>query len=199
MPSLHISVIPPVTIAAKLTPPELFFNRKVTTKMLASLRPFAFAATLLMLSAAFVAVVMHSRQMKSMLMQKEATLQYRGPLYVGEGEWERKYTASSPQVHTAILARAPLNKVVVKTGHPNQGSASTGLKVAVGPTARKGPVRSKILKADHKFKPLRKAAPSLSSDVGQFSDEISDGLTKIFHLHDNPVTMRSPVKILDHV
>jgi hypothetical protein len=166
--------------------------------MFASFRPFALTAILIMV-ATLVAVVMHARKIDSMLLQKGATLQYEGPLYIGDGEWERTYT---PQIHTAILARTPLNKAGVNKQHQNNKMkrvTSTGSKLAVRSPTRKDPVISKTLKSVHKVKPLSKAVPSLSSDVGKLSDEISDGLTKIFHLHDNPVVMRSPVKILDHV
>jgi hypothetical protein len=163
------------------------------------IRPFALTATLLLLSAV-VAVVVHSRNISSILLPKEATLQYEGPVYIGDGEWERTY---SPQVPTAILARAQPNMAGRNQRPPNtkqSTSAFTSSKVVVGQhlaTVRKVPVISKTLKAVRKL-PSNVASP-LSLDVGQLSDEISDGLTKIFHLHDNPVTMRSPVKILDHV
>ena len=167
--------------------------------MLISFRPFALTATLLLLSAV-VAAVVHSRHISSILLPKEATLQYEGPVYIGDGEWERTY---SPQVPTAILARAQPSKAGGKQQQPNtkqSTSAFTASKVVVGQhlaTVRKVPVISKTLKAVRK--PPSKVASPLPLNVGQLSEEISDGLTKIFHLHDNPVTMRSPVKILDHV
>jgi hypothetical protein len=74
VPSLHKSVIPTVTFAE--SPPD-FFIRKV--KKMFAWKPFALTAILLMLSA-IVAVVMHSRNIHSILLQKGATLQYEGPL-----------------------------------------------------------------------------------------------------------------------
>jgi hypothetical protein len=114
-------------------------------------------------------------------------LQYAGPVYVGDGEWEKSYTFPSAPAQIKVSARNVVSRPI-----PKKGAVLTADQI------------HKIRKARESVKtgrknaiPLRKAKQAIS--LGEFSSQISKGLSAIFRLHDNPVILRSPVKILDHV
>jgi hypothetical protein len=125
---------------------------------------------------------------RSVLLSRDGVhLQYAGPVYVGDGEWEKSYTFPTAPAKIKVSARNVVSRAI-----PKNGAIMTADQI------------HKIRKARESVKtgrknaiPLSKAKPAIS--LGEFSSQISKGLSTIFRLHDNPVAMRSPVKILDHV
>ncbi len=146
------------------------------------------------LLVASLSILMNSNAVDVLLPKSSVKLQYQGPLYVGSGEWEKSYSAPRIKIKTAHEAhRGPMNTSPHAKSASNAEAASPILQ-----KARKSE-KSAAVKVPAKPNLLAKASQPVAVDINKLPSEISKGLSTIFHLHDNPVTLRSPVKILDHV
>lgn len=148
-------------------------------------KPLLVGSAVLFLATGFALIVNFRGDNVILLPHDGVKLQYAGPVYVGDGEWEKKYTAPAhpKQVLTRNSMPQPRNGAIL--------SAEQVHKIRKTHQSVKASRKNAIPKL------ISKAKPSMS--LGEFSSQISNGLSTIFRLHDNPVTMRSPVKILDHV
>ena len=152
----------------------------------------AFLIASVLCLAAGVALIIHVHEGDVLLSHTRVNLQYEGPLYVGGGEWERTYqkdfqisnvNSRKTTSQSSIRSDTALEAEPVQIIRHKHQSKKHSRKTAVVSTSKNQP----------------KGLSSPSLDVGELPSEISEGLSTIFRLHDNPVTMRSPVKILDHV
>ena len=152
------------------------------------MRKFVLCASGFLILLAGLGVLKNSQKADVLSSQSDVKLQYGGPLYVGGGEWERTYSAPTIKILTANKRKQNL----VVQSQNNAGIKSNAKDLAHKPqTARKSDMSGSVkghLKLD-----------KTSLSLERLPSEISNGIYSIFRIHDNPVTMRSPIKILDHV
>ena len=126
----------------------------------------------------------------SLLAPKKLNLQYVGPLYLGHGEWDHRAFVSGVAKEQATAAISSDHFESYKDrSKPIDARHGIGLNNRKQQTFT---VKSGVGKSG-----IQKAGNSLG--VRRFSSAIANGFTKIFDLHDNPVRMRTPVKVFTHV